>query len=66
VLNKKQDKKRRIAMANIKKQLSLRQRKMWQALNPPLPKQETENQRLLRILRATTAQLNRNPIRGKL
>ena len=53
-------------MANIKKQLSLRQRKMWQALNPPLPKQETENQRLLRILRATTAQLNRNPIRGKL
>lgn len=53
-------------MANIPKQLSLRQRKVWSALNPPTPRAETPNQRLLRLTRAMTQQLNRNPIRGKL
>ena len=53
-------------MANIPKQLSLRQRKMWQALNPPTPRAETQNQRMLRILRETTRGLNKNPIQGPL
>jgi hypothetical protein len=53
-------------MANIKRQLSLRQHKMWQALNPSTPKAETDNQRLLRLLRETTRKLNKNPIKGSL
>jgi hypothetical protein len=51
---------------NNKRRLNLRQRKMWQALNPPVPKTETEGQRLLRILKEATRRLERNPIRGKL
>jgi hypothetical protein len=53
-------------MANIKKQLNLRQRKMWSALNPPTPKAETDGQRLLRLLKETTRRLNKNPIKGSL
>jgi hypothetical protein len=53
-------------MANIRKQLSLRQRKMWQALNPPVPKAETDGQRALRILREHAKRLAKNPIRGEL
>lgn len=53
-------------MANIRKQLSVKQHKMWQALNPPVPKSETDSQRLLRLLRASAKKLAANPIKGDL
>ena len=37
---------------NIPKRMTLKQRKMWQALNPAPPRAETDSQRLLRILRS--------------
>jgi hypothetical protein len=36
---------------NIPKRITLKQRKMWQALNPAPARSETDSQRLLRILR---------------
>ena len=42
---------------NTRKQLSVRQRKMWQALNPPVPRAETDGQRLLRLLRTTAKRI---------
>jgi hypothetical protein len=42
---------------NIPKRMTLKQRKMWQALQPP--RSETDSQKLLRILRTVRPKGNK-------